>query len=497
MVDHSRRTFLRLTGMAGAGLAFGTTAVSAASGKKRFLIDLREVDRSAVSADTEIIHDLADIDVLVAAGDPDEVGGPAATAPDVEIVPHDDEWDGDDGPAVERDDDDEETPGVPDRRTLQWDKHAQELAEEVHETTRGAGSRVAVIDSGVYADHPDLDEVVNEELSRNFTGDGGGFFASGASDHGTHVAGITAGTNDYDGERGGILGTAPRTDLLALRVFSPGNEGAATGDILAAIVYAAETNCDAANLSLGIPATDGNRNPELVAIQKLYGRAASYANEQGTVVVNSAGNSAVDLDPEETIGVPTEADGVFAVSATGPIGYIWDDEFDDEIEAEEALESENLRKPTTQPAKYTTYGGSVVDVSAAGGNFDPDAQDEANDGDADSPKWFYDLVLSTVYSEENGDVSPDYGFKAGTSMAAPQVTGAVALVRSLRPEMSVAAVEDLLRDTARDIGEADYRGDGHLDLTALIGAASGEGGDDEDDDGDEDDGEEDGEDEDD
>jgi subtilisin family serine protease len=479
MVDHSRRRFLQLTGMAGAGLAFGTTAVSAASGKKRFLIDLREVDRSAVSADTEIIHDLAAIDVLVAAGDPDEVGGPAATAPDVEIVPHD-EWDGDGGPAAERDDDDEEKPGLPDYRTLQWDKHAQELAEEVHETVRGAGSRVAVIDTGVYPDHPDLDGVVNEELSKNFTGDGRGFFDSDVNNHGTHVAGITAGTNDYDGERGGILGTAPKTDLLALRVFSAGKKGAATGDILAAIVYAAETNCDAANLSLGVPATAGNRSPILVAIQKLYGRAASYANEQGTVVVNSAGNSAVDLDPEETIGVPTEAEGVFAVSATGPIGYIWDDEFDDEIEAEEALESENLRKPTTQPAKYTTYGGSVVDVSAGGGNFDPDALAEANDGDANAPNWYYDLVISTVYSEENGDVSPEYGFKAGTSMAAPQVTGAVALVRSLRSGMSTEAVEDLIRNTASDIGEPDYRGDGHLDLTALVGAASGGDEDDED-----------------
>lgn len=55
-------------------------------------------------------------------------------------------------------------------------------------------------------------------------------------------------------------------------------------------------------------------------------------------------------------------------------------------------------------------------------------------------------------------------------MAAPQVTGAVGLVRSLRPDMNVKQVEELIRSTATDLGEPDYHGDDHLDLTALVEA---------------------------
>ncbi|MFC5970595.1 S8 family serine peptidase [Halomarina salina] len=503
MDEHSRRRFLRLVGAAGAGVALGTVPVAAAGERERFLIDLQEVDRSAVPGDVDIVHDLSAIDVLVAAGDPESVGGAAATAPDVALNRHDDrwegDWDGDDddhghgGPAREHhddDDDEEEEPKLPDYRSLQWDKHSQELEEEVHEETRGRGSRLAVIDSGV-ADHPDLRRPLNERLSKNFTDDGENFRPNGAGDHGTHVAGIVAGTDDYRGPRGGILGTAPKTDLLALRVFSS-EGGAATGDVMAALMYAADKRCDAANVSLGfpLPFVYPDEYPELLTIKTLYERAVSYANERGTVVVNSAGNDALDMDPESVLSLPTEAEGVFAVSATGPIGYLWDDEEegdgewdhdeddhwdrddddhwdDDGVDVEEALE--HLRQPTTQPAIYTNYGGDVLDVSAEGGNYDPEAYAEANDGDDDNPKWYYDLVVSTVTPNDDG--TPGYGWKAGTSMAAPQVTGAVGLVRSLAPRMGVREVEELVRSTASDLGDPDYHGDGHLDLTALVDAA--------------------------
>src|SRR5699024_5246803 len=277
-----------------------------------------------------------------------------------------------------------------------------------------------------------------------------------------------------------------------LRVFSAG-KGAKTGDILAAILYGARKGCDALNMSIGY--TNYEKSPGLVQIKKLFERAAAYANERGTVVVNSAGNAGLDLDPEGTLGLPAEAEGIFAVSATGPIGFLWDDgpltdgDGEDEEDEEEYEELPPLQKPTTQPAKYTNYGGSVVDVSAAGGNFSPEAQDEFNDGDADKPKWFYDLVISTTFSQQNGAVAADYSFLAGTSMAAPQVTGAVALARSLRPDLDVREVEAAIRNTASDIGEPDYRGDGHLDLTALVEELS-----DEDDDDDEEGGDDEGED---
>ena len=88
--------------------------------------------------------------------------------------------------------------------------------------------------------------------------------------------------------------------------------------------------------------------------------------------------------------------------------------------------------------------------------------------DIPAPRRVRDLVYSTIVTTtyEDGpdddedepvnrpseivDTEPGYGWKAGTSMAAPQVAGAVALVRSLRPDASVEAVESLIRETASD-----------------------------------------------
>ena len=481
MRDHTRRRFLKTTGtaVACAALASGTAA-GASGASTRFVIDLREVDRAAVPDDLEIVHDLSQIDLLAARGDPDSVPGASSTTLDLEMRRHgvldsfgvgdvapDERGDGENGPVVEEDEGEDET-ATPSRRDLQWDKAVQELEEDVHDDyVRGAGSRVAVIDSGVYDAHPDLADVVNDELSRNFTTDSGDFRPNGAGDHGTHVAGIVAATNaaggtsdDRDGEDAptGVLGTAPATEVLSLRVFSA-TGGATFSDTVAAIVYAAENGCDAANLSLGypVPYVYPEEYPILLTIAEYYERGVAYARDLGTVVVNSTGNDALDMSAEGVLSLPTEVDGMFGVSATGPIGYLWDDESDDDIEAEEALE--HLRKPTSQPAKYTNYGEGT-DLSAAGGNYDPDFPEG----------WYYDLVFSTIYVEtEDGAIEPGYGWKAGTSMAAPQVTGAVALVRSMFPDASAAEVEALLRETADDLGET-YHGSGHLDLAALVEA---------------------------
>lgn len=475
---------MKLAGITG-GLALGASPVAAqgSGDNQRFIIDLQEVSRSEIPENVEIIHDLSEIDVLAARGDPESVGSTAATIPDIEMSKHGSaagkslqgyEVDDEEGPVkrYDEEDGDEEGAKLPERRRLQWDKRAQDI-EAVHEVTEGEGSRVGIIDSGVYADHPDLDEVVNRDLSKNFTGDGEGFFFPKAGVHGTHVAGITAATDDYDGERGGTLGVAPETEILALRVFSAG-KGARTGDILAAITYGARKGCDALNMSIGYTAYDVEKYPGLVQLKKIFGRAATYANERGTVVVNSAGNAGVNLDPKGMLGVPTEAKGIFAVSATGPVGFLWDDGPLTDGDEEEYEGLPPLQKPTTQPARYTNYGGSVLDVSAGGGNYSPEALAEYNDGDANKPKWFYDLVLSTTFSQQNGETTVDYSFIAGTSMSSPQVAGAVALVRSLRPDLDVNEVEAVIRNTASDIGESEYRGDGHLDLTTLVEELSGD-----------------------
>ncbi|GAB3422774.1 hypothetical protein GCM10027435_27850 [Haloparvum alkalitolerans] len=450
------------------------TATDGDPASGRFLIDLREVDRADVPDEVEVVHDISEIDLLAARGDPAAVPGVDSTTPDVTVyqdgagaVPENA------GPVAEVDRDgaaggDPAWDAGLTNNELQWDKRAQRLGDlsdrpderrTVHDTTTGEGARVAVIDSGVSDAHPDLADAVNADLSANFTTDPYDFRPNGAGDHGTHVAGTVAATN-ATGD--GVLGTAPDAEVVSLRVFS--GVAGATGDVIAAIVDAANKGCDVANLSLGypVPYVDPEEFPWLLSVKEAYERAAAHARKRGMLVVNSAGNDGIDMDAEGVLSLPTEVEGVFGVSATGPIGYLWDDR-----KQREDLALKRLEDPTSSPAFYTNYG-SAVDLSAAGGDADLDAAADGADG------WYYDLVLSTVVSPDgDGGVVPGYGWKAGTSMAAPQVSGAVALVRSLRPDAGVAEVESLLRETATDgePGGEQYHGAGHLDLRSLVKAA--------------------------
>jgi len=475
MAGYDRRAFLKGAGVALGGLAFGTGSVSATADDERFLVNLREVDRSDVPDDVEVVHDLSAADVLVARGDQTRVGSATATAPDVKIDRSDDDAGAvveAEGPAAAGDSASHNHDGAPSNTEYQWDKREQAVSGEltdkpgggkfVHDTATGEGARVAVVDSGVYDDHPDLDGVVNEELSVNITGDGEDFRPNGAGNHGTHVAGTIAATNDNDGPAGGVLGTAPDAELVAVRMFS-GKEGYA-GDGLAGWEYAASVGCDVINYSVGYTVADTVEYPSLIALEQIISQVAEYVRSQGTVVVNSAGNASLDMDAENILSLPTEADGVFGVSATGPIGYGWGGKHSDN-EAK-WLTGNRLEEPTTDPAPYTNYG-SAVDVSAGGGNYDPEAI-------ATNPAAYNDLVYSTInVAGADGEQTASYGWKAGTSMAAPQVAGAVALVRSLRPDASVDEVESLVRETASQPDEGEpYHGAGHLDLEALVKAAS-------------------------
>jgi len=476
-MNFDRRSLLKGIGAAGVATTFSGLA-SAESGEgpaaDRFLVDLRTVDRSDVPDEVEIVHDVSEIDLLAARGDPEAVPGVDSTTPDVSVYQDDSGSVPENaGPAAEVDkgSDASGSPAWDDglsNNELQWDKRAQRLDDlpdrpdnrrTVHDTTTGEGARVAVIDSGVSDAHPDLADVVNGELSENFTTDGYDFRPNGAGDHGTHVAGTVAGTN-ANGD--GVLGTAPDAEVVSLRVFS--GVAGASGDVIAAIVAAANRGCDAANLSLGypVPFVDLEEYPFLLEVKEAYERAAAYAREQGTLVINSAGNDGIDMDAEGILSLPTEAEGVFGVSATGPVGFLWDDR-----KQREDLALKRLTDPTSSPAFYTNYG-SAVDVSAPGGDVDLEA---LNEGEKPA---YYDLVLSTVISPDgDGGLVPGYGWKAGTSMAAPQVSGAVALVRSLRPDASVGEVESLIRETASggEPGGETYHGAGHLDLRRLVKAA--------------------------
>jgi subtilisin family serine protease len=408
---------MTISGAVLGGIATGSTVVAAES-DDRFIVDTKGTKRDDLEEQVEVVHHLSLIDAAVVRGN----------ASDLKTVTREFERDVEysldlpaDAVTVEGEDaTDEPLYG------LQWDKQAMNVPA-AHEVTRGEGTRVAVIDTGIDPTHPDLTSALDDGLSANFTEDGGDYADVGY--HGTHVSGIVAADDENDL---GVVGMAPGTDLVACRVFS-GDGGALFGDIFAAIDHSIEVGCDAANLSLG-----SYPNPRQGAgkfFGRLLTRLTNQARKEGTLLVASAGNDSADLQHDGgVISYLNEAAGAMSISATGPIGFGWGDD--------------GLREGPTSPAIYTNYGTNAIDVSAPGGDYDPEAADE------DVEPWYYDLVLSTIPGS--------WAWVAGTSMAAPQVAGAAALVKSENPRYNPNQVRSTLERTADTVGQKEYHGSGFL-----------------------------------
>ncbi|WP_336037618.1 S8 family peptidase [Halobacterium yunchengense] len=443
MVRHTRRTFLKVSGSLLGGVAVGST-VTAAESAERFLVDTKRGSAGRLErSDLAVVHDLPEVDLAVVEGSESALADSKFDyAPD---TTYELDLPVDDAP-VEAEESATDEPLYP----LQWDKHVQGVPD-VHETTRGEGTRVAIVDTGVAAGHPDLAHAVDEDRSRDFTGDGYGSGGPYGGYHGTHVAGIVAASDENEA---GVVGTAPGTEIVDCRVFSQ-TGSASFADMMAALVYSARIECDAVNMSIG--AYPVSRAGLGSFYGKVLNRTTTYANRQGTLLVVSAGNDAADLQHDgPVVSLPNEAAQALSVSATGPIGFQWGEE--------------GLEDGPRSPAYYTNYGTNAVDLAAPGGDVDLEAAAE------DEVPWYYDLVLNTVAEPEFSDDGEylgaiyDYNWVAGTSMAAPQVAGAVALVKSVAPDLNANQVESVLERTADvpDGYDKTYYGSGFLNPLAAV-----------------------------
>ncbi|QSW98343.1 S8 family serine peptidase [Haloterrigena alkaliphila] len=458
MTDYSRRTVLTVSGGVLGGLATGTT-VTAAARRDRFVVETRgDADLGGL----EVVHEMPGVTFAVVRGDESELRRADAVrdyAPDIELELEE--------PTVNEAAPTVDAADAPDDPLYpyQWDKQALDVPT-AHETTRGEGTRVAIIDTGVAADHPDLE--VDEELSRNFTADEFGAANAAGGYHGTHVGGIVAAETD-NGK--GVTGTAPATDLVDCRVFSP-DATALFGDILAAMVYSATIDADVANLSLGAYPVPRNayrdEDGELVTGHgDFYGKVltstTTHVNREGTLLVMAAGNADADLQHDgNVISLPNEAARSFSVSATGPIGF-----------GHALADDAPLQAPPESPATYTNYGTNAVAIGAPGGDFDQSLEEVIGG----LPALYYDLVFSTISEpvyerDEDGelvdiaDYEHSYSWAAGTSMAAPQVAGAAALVKSVNPEYGANQVRSALTEAAEvpDGYDKEFYGSGFLNI---------------------------------
>ena len=279
--------------------------------------------------------------------------------------------------------------------------------------TQGRGVTIAVVDSGVDRRHGDLAR--NLLPGATFLGCGprscgDGDWTSGPaarradrSDHGTHVAGIAAAGKDNGL---GIVGVAPQARLLPIKALDA--RGGSSTDIARAVRHAVDRGAKVVNLSLSFDPGVGQALAITGNLAELQS-AIAYAGRRGALVVAAAGNTAFPL-----CDVPAYDGGALCVTAT------------------------DRRR---LPAAYSNGGlkPGLLAVAAPGGSGWPLCGED---------------VVSTVPGRTDpDDVCRDgvsYDEKAGTSMAAPHVSGVAALLYA--QGRSRANVLDALLRTARTPG---------------------------------------------
>jgi subtilisin family serine protease len=257
--------------------------------------------------------------------------------------------------------------------------------------SQGLGATVAVVDTGIRADHVDLADQIAANPAElagqpGVDDDHNGYVddihgwdwvqddndPEDANGHGTHVSGTIAAAAQNDE---GVVGVAPQAKVLPLRVLNAGGSGWSS-DIAAAFAYAGDLGVRIVNASLG-----GERSS---AVQ------AAVAAHPNTLYVVSAGNAAANADtyPNAFPCALPEANLV-CVGAT---------DNQDEL------------------AGFSNVGARAVDLFAPGVD-----------------------ILSTYRSSPTA-----YAFLSGTSMASPHVAGAAALALGFRPFISTAVLRQAL-----------------------------------------------------
>lgn len=281
---------------------------------------------------------------------------------------------------------------------LTWGLQALEIPE-LWKTTKGAHINVAVLDTGVYGDHPALaggvrEFIVTDPLGRRIAAtpsfDGG--------EHGTHVCGTIAGGRTPEGI---AIGVAPEANLLVAGVLAGGGTLSA---LIEALAWAIEQGADVVNLSLGVPSYE----PEF---PRIFDQVLAYGALPVVAIGNGChGNSCSPGNAHNALSVGAcerQAEGEFAVSSFSS--------------------GASLSFPGEEPSLVVK-----PDLVAPGAR-----------------------IYSAIPPHETPDGPCEYSYMDGTSMATPHVAGVAALLLAAEPEAPLDRILAVMRETARHPGGPD------------------------------------------
>ncbi|MFF4269798.1 S8 family serine peptidase [Streptomyces sp. NPDC001536] len=273
----------------------------------------------------------------------------------------------------------------------------------------GAGVKVAVLDTGVDTEHPDLAGKIAE--SQSFVPDQAVRDGHG---HGTHVASTIVGSGAASG--GSRKGVAPGAELLVGKVLNNAGDGQSSW-IIAGMEWAANSGAKIVSMSLGGTASG--------ASDVLSETVDELSASTGSLFVIASGNAGPGA---QTVGTPGIADSALTVGA---------------VDKSDQLASFSSRGP--RPGDFavkpeiTAPGVSITAARAAG------------------------TTMGTP-------VDDNYTTANGTSMATPHVAGAAALVAQAHPDWTGQRIKEALASTAKTNADASVfeQGDGRVDAVRAV-----------------------------
>jgi len=310
----------------------------------------------------------------------------------------------------------------------------------------------AILDSGIDYDSFDMNGMVDLARSTSFVSSDNAILAAffptrnpldDLNGHGTNVATQVSSNATL------FAGVNSRARLFGVKVLGASGSGSLTG-IYAGLLWAADHGADVANMSVGIArGVDKAGNGRFVGITN---RVFNYAHRKGMVIVVSAGNDALNLDNEgRTFAAYCEAPHVICVAATGP-----------------TASTNAFSGPWTNVdagATYSNTGRQSVTVSAPGGT---------------TAGWVSSVCARHLAVPSGNtfvfpcNVPPGFfvtlGF-AGTSQAAPHVTGLVAQLIAKYGKGNPAQIKQLLLNGLDDLGPPgpdDIYGAGRINVVKAL-----------------------------